>query len=107
MISERDKQFIKYWEENRLRKKKVWRNLSVGLPLGVGLVSAIMINLFWGWFQRADMTLRADHSGSLVLIIAFLLIVVFIVIFGAKYRWDMNEQHYKELLSRMNKDQNP
>ncbi len=100
MLTEEEKKFIEYWKENRLRKKKIFRNLSVGLPLGVLLVSAIFINFFSGWYKRADMMLRADVSIVPVLLVAILLIVVFVTIFSARHRWDMNEQKFNELISR-------
>lgn len=101
MLKEQEKAFITYWEVNRLRKKKVLKQLSVGLPLAVVLVVAIFLNFFSGWYKRADMA-RSEEEPTLILVLiaAALLIVVFVVIFSARHRWDMNEQHYKELLSR-------
>jgi membrane protein YdbS with pleckstrin-like domain len=101
MLTERDQDFLKYWEDNRLRKKRVIKQLAVGLPLAVVLVITIFLNFFSGWYRRADMA-RSEEAPSLILIllIAALLIVVFVVIFSARHRWDMNEQHYKELLSK-------
>lgn len=45
---------------------------------------------------------RSEEEPTLILVLvaAALLIVIFVVIFSARHRWDMNEQHYKELLSR-------
>lgn len=101
MLTEEEKGFIGYWENNRLRKKKVWRQLSLGLPLGVVLVIAIFANLFSGWYRRADMEMKQEDSSLvLVLLAAALLIVVFVVVFSARHRWDINEQRYRELLSR-------
>ncbi|HSU27439.1 MAG TPA: hypothetical protein VLJ68_03600 [Chitinophagaceae bacterium] len=100
MLSTEETEFIRYWEANRLRKKKVFRQLSVGLPLGVLLAMAIFINFFSGWYKRAEMMLNADPSIIVVLLIAILSIVVFVVIFSARHRWDLNEQHYRELLSK-------
>lgn len=100
MLTTDEKKFIEYWEANRLRKKKVWRQLSVGLPMASLLVIAIAANFFSGWYKRADMEIRADSSIVLVLLIAAILIVVFITVFSARHKWDMNEQHYRELLSR-------
>ena len=101
MLTEKDQDFIRYWEVNRLRKKKVIKQLAVGLPLAVVLVIAIFLNFFSGWYKRADMA-RSEEKPTLILVllVAALLIVVFIVIFSARHRWDMNEQQYKELLSR-------
>src|SRR5689334_8967260 len=99
MLNDRDLAFIKYWEDNRLRKKKVIRQLAVGLPLATILVIAIFFNLFSGWYKRADMVRNEEKPTLiLVLLIAALLIVVFVVIFSARHRWDMNEQQYRELL---------
>lgn len=100
MVTEEERRFMEYWEANRLKKKKVWRQLSVGLPMGSLLVVAIGINFFSGWYKRADMEIRANSSIVLVLLIAAILIVVFITIFSARHKWDMNEQHYRELLSK-------
>jgi membrane protein YdbS with pleckstrin-like domain len=101
MLTEEEKGFISYWENNRLRKKKVRRQLSIGLPLAVVLVIAIFVNLFSGWDQRADMEMKKEQSSLiLVLLAAALLIVAFVVIFSAHHRWDLNEQRYRELLSR-------
>ena len=101
MLTEEENGFIGYWENNRLRKKKVWRQLSIGLPLAVVLVIAIFANLFSGWDKRAEMEMNKERSSLiLVLLAAALLIVAFIVIFSARHRWDLNEQRYKELMDR-------
>ncbi|HMG68667.1 MAG TPA: magnesium transporter [Chitinophagaceae bacterium] len=100
MLTHDEKRFIEYWEHHRNKKKKVLRQLSVGLPMGVLFAVAIFINFFSGWDKRAQMIINTDPSLIIVILIASLLIVIFIVIFSARHRWDMNEQHYKELLAR-------
>lgn len=101
MLNREESDFIKYWEENRLRKKKVVGQLSVGLPLGVVMVAAIFVISFSGWYKRAEMALRREQTSLiLILLIAAILIVVFIVIFSARHRWDINEQQYKELIKK-------
>jgi formate hydrogenlyase subunit 3/multisubunit Na+/H+ antiporter MnhD subunit len=104
MLTENEKNFVDYWEHNRNRKKKVLKQLSVGLPLGVLIVAAIFINFFSGWDKRAQMVVNADPSLILVIIIASLLIVVFIAIFSVRHNWDLNEQRYKELLARRDQE---
>jgi membrane protein YdbS with pleckstrin-like domain len=101
MLTKEENGFIQYWEDNRLLKKRVWRQLSLGLPLGVALVIAIFANLISGWYKRADIQIKKEESSLiLVLLAAALLIVAFVVIFSARHRWEMNEQRYKELLCR-------
>lgn len=93
-----EKEFLQYWEQNREAKKKWVRQLSVGLPLGVTLVLTTFVNLFSGWYGRAQMVFsRESTSLVLVLLIAAISIVLFIIIFSARHRWEMNEQRYQEL----------
>jgi membrane protein YdbS with pleckstrin-like domain len=100
MLTKEEKGFITYWEQNRLRKKRLLWQLAAGLPMGVFLAAAIFLNFFSGWHRRAEMKLLANSSGSLVILLALILIVVFIVVFSSRHRWEMNEQRYKELIAR-------
>ena len=100
MLSEEEKNFVEYWENNRLRRKKFIRQLALGLPLGVGFVILIFINFFSGWYKRASMEINTEPSMFFVLLVAALLIVVFVAVFSARHKWEMNEQRYKELLSK-------
>jgi len=104
MLTENEKNFIDYWEHNRMRKRKVLKQLSVGLPLGVLLVAAIFLNFFSGWDKRALVVINSNPSLIIVIIVASLLIVAFITIFSVRHKWDLNEQHYKELISRRDKE---
>ena len=104
MLTHDEKKFIDYWEHNRIIKKRVLRQLSVGLPIGVLLVVAIFINFISGWDKQAQMIINTDPSVIVVIIIAALLIVIFIVIFSARHRWDLNEQRYRELIARRDKE---
>ncbi len=103
MLTNAENDFVRYWEENRLKKKKVFRMMYVGMPLGVLLVSAILVNSISGWYTRADVSMRSDSSEIIVLLVAALAIVAFVVIFSARHRWDMNEQKYRELLAKKEK----
>lgn len=106
MLTERDKQFIEYWKQNRDKEKKVLRQLLVGLPIGLLFVIPIIINFSSGWYKRANMWARghADDSSGTVLIVAALIILVFIAIFSKRHRWEMNEQAYHELLAKQKKE---
>ena len=100
MLSEEEKSFVEYWENNRLRRRKFIWQLAFGLPLGVGFVILIFINFFSGWYKRAEMLFNTESSLFLVLLIAAFLIVIFVAVFSARHKWEMNEQRYKELLSK-------
>jgi hypothetical protein len=102
MLTEEEKQFIRYWEANRLKRKKVFRQLALGLPLATVLVVAIFVNFYSGWDKRVDMVRDKSQDASLLLVlgVAALFIIVFIVIFSVRHKWDMHEQRYRELLSQ-------
>ena len=107
MLTPEERGFVDFWRENRLRRKKIFRQLSLGLPLAMLLVIAIFANFFSGWYKRADMvrneaTQKNDASLILVLIVAALLIVAFVIIFSVRHKWDINEQRYRELVAREN-----
>jgi ABC-type sulfate transport system permease subunit len=105
MLTAEEAEFISYWEQNRLKKRKIIRQLSLGLPLGVVLVMAIFVNFFSGWYRRAEMVMRREQTSLiLVLLVAAVLIVVFIVVFSVRHKWDINEQRYKELLVKRQKE---
>lgn len=104
MLSEEEQQFVEYWEFNRTRKKKILRQLAVGLPLAVVLVVAIFVNFLSGWYKRADMEIRSSASLILVIIIAALLIVIFTTVFSVRHKWDINEQRYQELMAKRSRE---
>lgn len=104
MLTEDEKRFVTSWATERLRKKKLIRQLSVGLPLSSVLVLAIIVNFLSGWYKRADMEIRSSGSLIIVLLVASIGIVVFTTVFSAKHKWDINEQRYQELLKRKETD---
>ena len=105
MLTPQEEQFIQYWQQNRDREKKLFRQLLIGLPSGMLLAIGIVASVVTGqWYQRADMVANSELNPK-VLIIAVLAIVVFIAIFYKKFQWDQNEQMYKELLSKKQKEQ--
>ena len=106
MLSEREKRFLEYWATHRDKEKKVFRQLLIGLPVGLLFAVPIIINLLSGWYKRADMWARGhtEDSTVTVLIVAVLLILVFVAIFARRHRWEMNEQTFRELLDREERD---
>ena len=98
-LTDREIAFINYWEQNRLKEKKVLNQLLVGLPLGILFGLPVLLNLFLGWYKRAEMVANTQLN-PIVLITAIVLIIVFIAIFSRKHKWEMKEQYYKELKFR-------
>ncbi len=103
MLSEEEKSFLKYWEENRDKEKKLFRQLLIGLPLGLIFTLPILLNFMSGWYKRAVM-IRNSSFNPAVLIVAVIIIVCFFAIFNKRYQWEMKEQQYRELKSKEDKD---
>lgn len=104
MLTHEEKAFLRYWEENRDRQKKIFRQFLVGIPIGLLFVIPIAINLMSGWDKRADMEANSRQFNPLVLLIALLCIVCFTAIFYRQHRWDQYEQRYMELKARQSRE---
>jgi type II secretory pathway component PulL len=100
MLTDEEQRFVDFWENNRDRLKKFTSQWKMGLPLGLTLAGAISLNLLTGWYKRASSVLNTNPSVILVLIVALLLILLFISAFSAQYKWEMNEQRYRELMAK-------
>jgi hypothetical protein len=105
MLTQREKDFICYWEANRLRRKKVIRQFLIGIPVGLLFVIPIVINFSSGWYRRADMEANSPDFNPMVLFVALLLIVGFTAIFYQRHQWDQYEQRYQELRARLQKEE--
>ena len=104
MLTEEEKRFLQYWEQTRQRKKRGMWQLAAGLPLGVAIGAAIFINMFSGWFKGASIALNMRTDRLLVIMAGIVLLVVFLVVFSARHKWELNEQRYQELLQRKKKE---
>jgi hypothetical protein len=104
MLNGEEKEFIAYWEANRQRQRRFVKYLQYGLPMGVAIGIAIFVNLLSGWYQRATMLIKVEPSLIIVLLCALIIIAVFISIFTVRHRWELNEQHYRELLIKREKE---
>ena len=100
MLSKEENDFIRYWEANRLRRKKTVRQFLLGIPAGLLIVIPIVINLASGWNKGAAMEANSQDFNPGVLLVALLLIVGFTAIFWQRHKWDQFEQRYRELLAK-------
>ena len=106
MLTEREKQFMEYWKQNRDKEKKIFRQLLVGLPLGLLFAVPIILNFTSGWYKRANMWANGHSDDGIMptIIVAALVILVFVAIFSKRHRWEMNEQDYRELELKQQKE---
>jgi len=107
MISEKERQFMRYWEQNRARENKAAHKLLRGLPMALifGLpviLSVIVVRLFFPeWYTKISQTTPGMFISA---IIAVICVVIFYAYFTQHYKWEMNEQLYHELKAKENKE---
>lgn len=105
-LTEAEEKYIEYWEKNRLKEKRLVNQLLIGLPLGILFGAPVMINLFSGWYKRADMQAHTTLN-PIVLLVAVLLIIAFVAIFSMRHKWEMKEQQYREFLAKRDREASP
>lgn len=102
MLTEDEKSFIEYWEKNRENEKRFLRQLSYGAPWGLVFALPVLVAvLFHDWYKNM---IPISETEIIVIIITVLGIAVFYSVFRMKFKWDNNEQIYKELKFKQNKD---
>ena len=101
MITDQEKLFINYWESNREKEKRWLLKLAVGLPLGLVFAFPILLSvIFHDWYKSM---IFISGSQLTVVLIAVLGIAVFYTLFRIRFKWEENEQRYKELKFKENK----
>jgi hypothetical protein len=101
MLSKEQSDFIQYWEANRQRYSSFSSKLSRGLPFSI--VFFIPILLFVGivylffpdWYAKVSDT---SAASLFVASIAVFITIIFFAYFRMHFKWEMNEQLYKELI---------
>lgn len=96
MLTDQEEKFLKYWENNKDKQKSLFKQLSLGLPLGLLISIGIILNYISGWYTRATMVANGQ-STPLVLVFAIIIIIIFCSIFYRRHQQEMNDQKYQEL----------
>jgi pilus assembly protein TadC len=105
MITGQEKLFIDYWEANRERQKKLFYQLAIGLPLGLVFALPVLLAvIFHDWYKRM---IFISSSQVTIILITVLGIAVFFALFRMKFKWEENEQRYKELKFKQSKTEPP
>lgn len=94
-MTQEEKQFITYWEQNRLSLRNRSRQLLSGLPFGFLFSLPVLVALIYhNWYKRINYITNAE---LITVIIAVIGIAVFVAVFRKQFQWDQQEQLYKEL----------
>lgn len=99
MLPEAEEKFIQYWAERGETEKNSMRPLLVGFSFGVVFGVATIISIFSGWAIRATMVANSRLSAGLLFLI-ILTVSVFMGFFYRAFRWEKNDQYYRELLAK-------
>ena len=103
-MTKEDQAFYDWWKQNRLREKRWVNQLSVGLPIGlVFCLPVLLMLLFRGWYKRMP---YVSGSQLTVILIGCIAIAVFFAVFRMRFKWDRNEQRFRELELSIQSEQN-
>ena len=107
MLSDKEKDFVNYWKNNRDREKKLVWQLLIGIPAGLLFAVPILLFMFTGqfWYKRAIAVANTQVNPA-VMIIAVILITLFVAIFHKRHQWELKDQLYQELLLKESKATN-
>ena len=109
-MTDKDKAFIHYWEQNRQEQSSFTSKLLRGLPMAIifalPIVLSVLVVLIF--FPEWYMKISKNSSGAFItVVIAMVIVIVFYSWFRMHYKWEMNEQLYKELKAKQNKNSTP
>lgn len=106
MISEKETVFLRYWERNREIENSFISKLTRGFPMALLfslpiILLVVVVRLFIpDWFMKISKT---SPGMFITAVIAMIGVTIFYSYFRMQYKWEMNEQLYKELKSKENK----
>jgi len=106
MLSEKDKDFIIYWEKEKERRNTFAAKLTDGLPMAALFSVPILLFIttvylfFPEWYTKISNRLPGSVA---IIVIAVIICILFFSYFRMQYKWEMNEQLYRELKQKASK----
>jgi hypothetical protein len=95
MLTNDERLFLEYWEKNRDKQKQFWHQFATGFPSGLIFALPVLLAVvFHDWYKNM---IYISDSQIILITIAVFFIAVFFGIFRMKFKWESNEQLYKEL----------
>jgi membrane protein YdbS with pleckstrin-like domain len=108
MITAEEEKFLAYWSKNReilgTTKSKLVRGFPVASFFGIPIMLFIVFVYFFmpDWYMRIS---KSSPATFVVVFIAVLILIIFYAFMRMHFKWEMNEQLYKELLHKKSKMQ--
>jgi membrane protein YdbS with pleckstrin-like domain len=105
MLTNDEKLFMEYWEKNRDKEKKVFRQLIYGSPWGlIFALPILLVVIFDEWYKNM---IPISKSQIILITITVIGIAVFYALFRMRFKWENNEQLYEELKFKEKKSDTP
>jgi hypothetical protein len=103
MLTDDEKSFIIYWEKNREKDKKIFTKFLYGSPWGLIFALPILVAvIFHDWYKNM---VYISPTLITLIIVGVIAIAVFYTLFSMQFKWDRNEQIYKELKYKQSKEE--
>jgi ABC-type Fe3+-siderophore transport system permease subunit len=106
MPKENEAVFFERWTKQRHTYKKASRPFFIGLSAGFAIGIAILISIYLGWYQRANMEISSSLNPILFLL-AIIGISIFMAFIYRNYQWEQQEQRYLSILARKKQTEIP
>lgn len=103
MLSDKEKAFMNSWEAERERLSRTPARIVAGLPYALlfSMPVAIFIGVVYAFFP--DWYAKISHIGTgsfIAVVVALFIATLFFAYFRMMFKWEMNEQLYRELIAR-------
>lgn len=99
MPKEEEAVFFERWTKQRDTYKNAARPFLIGLSSGFAIGVAILLTVYLGWYQRANMVLNSSLN-PLLFLLAIIGISIFMAFMYRNYQWEQQEQRYLSILAR-------
>jgi len=100
MLSTSEKAFLAYWLTKRASYKTSIKPLLIGLSIGFAIGAGILLVIYLGWYERANMQVNTVFSPILFLL-AIMGISIFMAFLYRNYQWETNEQRYLQINAKL------
>jgi MFS superfamily sulfate permease-like transporter len=106
MLSEKDKEFMAYWEREKESRNSFSAKLTGGIPMAAlfSVPILLFITAVYLFFPEWYTKISSRLPGSIfIIVLAVMICILFFSYFRMQYKWEMNEQLYRELKNKENK----
>ena len=103
MLTDDETRFLQFWEKNKelhsTFSSKLLRGLPMAFVFGLPILLLILcVYLFLPeWYTKISKT---SSSTFVIVVIAVLIAIVFYAFIRMHFKWEMNDQQYKELKAK-------